>query len=83
MRSRTALSAGTADVRDDDIAAIDNRPPIPGSSDQLSELVVQVQSLCGDARLSECVAGLKQKFAYGRRLQIDAEPSGKRSRTAS
>src|SRR5580700_2031943 len=55
------------------------RPSIPSrqsselAADQLSELVVQVQPLGGDAGFGECVGEPQlDEFSYGSRLQIDA-----------
>src|SRR5450755_221790 len=57
------------------------RPSITGrqspglAADQLSELVVQVQPLRGDAGFGESVAEPElDEFAHGGRLQIDADP---------
>src|SRR6266571_5093096 len=57
------------------------RPSVSGrhspglAVDQLSELVVQVQPLGGDAGLGECIAEPEfDEFANSRRLEIDADP---------
>ena len=66
------------------------RPSISGrqspglAADQLSELVVQVQLLGGDAGLGEGIAEPElDEFADGGGLKVDADPERRESRTAS